>query len=91
MQQLNARWFLTGFCAGAMLVVSVAVLIAAAEGRDESGTPPEQTRNVDPTYFVTGDSLNATLWRRNDDGSLTCVSRNVCRSSVPVRRSTRDE
>lgn len=30
-------------------------------------------------YFVTGDSSVATLWRRERNGTLTCISVNQCR------------
>jgi hypothetical protein len=33
-------------------------------------------------YFVTGDSSTATLWRRERNGALTCISINACRRPV---------
>lgn len=87
MQYFGRQSFLTGLTTGIAITVCAGVLLAASKDNayDENGQENARTQVVEPLFFATGDSLNATLWRRNDDGSLTCLSRNICRASYRPR------
>lgn len=82
MPQFRKQSFLTGLATGIAIAACAGVLLAVGEknAKDDDANANTGTRIVEPMYFVTGDTINATLWRRNGDGSLTCISRNICRA-----------
>lgn len=69
----KTRRFLSGLLTGIGITMAAGILAAMSHtnGADDD-------RITEPIYFVTGDTTNAVLWRRNGDGSLTCISRNTC-------------
>jgi hypothetical protein len=86
MNHTTTRPFLTGMFAGIAISICAAVMLAFSDSNRNDDRPAEPpTRQVEPVYFVTGDATNATLWRRDADGFLTCVSRNVCRAAERTR------
>jgi hypothetical protein len=86
MNHTATRSFLTGMLAGITLSICAAVMLAWSNSDRNDDRPADpQTRQVEPVYFVTGDTINATLWRRDADGFLTCVSRNICRAAERTR------
>jgi hypothetical protein len=78
----NTRPFFTGLLAGIAITLSAVIMLAMVDSDDGRENQQDQ-RVIEPLYFATGGMNNATLWRRNADGTLTCISRNECR--VPER------
>lgn len=77
----NASFFL-GFACGAIpsVIVTIAIASSLSAPHDTEVTPVMLQQEYTPgDYFVTGDTSSATLWRRERNGSLTCISINACR------------
>ena len=85
MHRERHRTFLGGLICGMGLALTVALLAAPAPSTEDA-----DNMTSGPRYFVTGDTNNATLWQRNEDGSLECLSRNRCRMGSPDPRPLRD-
>lgn len=74
--------FASGAACGAAVTTALFVLLGINQPQ-----PAATSTNAEPTtaqyaasdYFVTGDTSVASLWRRESDGSLTCISTNACR------------
>lgn len=84
--------FFSGAACGAAMAIAVTLLLGGGEDGMVQPVPSTPLGSVaqaaaaqhyDPQdYFVTGDTSAATLWRRERNGTLTCISINACRRPV---------
>lgn len=82
MKHSNNTTFLLGYACGAIPSVLIAIAIASSHAAQHNTevTPVMLQQEYTPgDYFVTGDTSTATLWRRERNGTLTCISINACR------------
>jgi len=77
--------FFSGAACGAAAALAITLLLGNSKlGVAESSgshlaSPSSMVQQYEPgDYFVTGEGATATLWRRERDGTLTCISVNTC-------------
>ncbi len=86
MKYPNRSSFFIGYACGVVPSVLMAIVLASGQSvPQEHGAEPVTLRqdSSQTEYFVTGDTSAAALWRRERDGTLTCISVNACRRNVP--------